>query len=82
MSEYLIYCKLRCDKGLIWNSNNCECECDQSFDVGEYLDYGNYKCRKKLVDKLVEKYNGNIAGSEMIYNGTLNDYENVFSSCI
>ena len=25
------------------------------FDVGEYLDYENCKCRKKLVDKLVEE---------------------------
>ena len=40
-----------CDKGSIWNPSNCECECD----VGEYLDYKNCKCRKKLVDKLVER---------------------------
>ena len=26
-------------KGYIWNGNNCECECDKSCDVGEYLDY-------------------------------------------
>ena len=44
-----------CDKGFIWNPSNCECECDKSCDIGEYLDYENYKCRKKLVDKLVEK---------------------------
>ena len=24
-------------------------------DVGEYLDYSNCKCRKKLIDKLVEE---------------------------
>ena len=30
------------------------CECDKSCDVDEYLDYENCKCRKKLVDKLVE----------------------------
>ena len=44
-----------CDKGFIWNPSNCECECDKSCDVGEYLDYENCKCRKKLVDKLVEE---------------------------
>ena len=44
-----------CDKGFIWNTNNCECECDKSCDDGEYLDYSNCKCRKKLVDKLVEE---------------------------
>ena len=41
-----------CDKGFIWNPSNCECECDKECDVGEYLDYENCKCRKKLVDKL------------------------------
>ena len=43
------------DGGYIWNSSNCECECDKSCDAGEYLDYKNCKCRKKLVDKLVER---------------------------
>ena len=37
-----------CDKGSIWNRSNCECECDKSCDNGEYLDYENCKCRKKL----------------------------------
>ena len=44
-----------CDKGFIWNPSNCECECDQSCGVGEYLDYENWKKKKKLVDKLVEE---------------------------
>ena len=43
-----------CGKGFIWNPSNCECECDKACDVGEYLDYENCKCRKKLVDKLVD----------------------------
>ena len=42
-----------CDKGYAWNPSNCECECDKSCDIGEYLDYENCKCRKRLVDKLV-----------------------------
>ena len=46
-----------CDKGYIWNPSNCECECDKSCDVGEHLDYKNCKCRKKLIDKLVEECN-------------------------
>ena len=45
-----------CDKGFIWNLSNYECECDKSCDVGEYLDYENCKCRKRLVDELVEKW--------------------------
>ena len=47
--------KAVCDKGYAWNPSNCECECDKSCDVGEYLDYENCKCRKTLVDKLVEE---------------------------
>ena len=43
-----------CDRWYIWNPNNCKCEYDKSCDVGEYLDYENCKCRKGLVDKLME----------------------------
>ena len=42
-----------CDKGCIWNPSNCEC--DKSCDIGEYLDYENCKCRKRLIDKLVDE---------------------------
>ena len=45
------------DKGYIWNPSNCECECDKSCDVGEYLGYESCKCRKRLIDKLVEQCN-------------------------
>ena len=44
-----------CDKGFIWNLSNCECECDKSCNVGEYLDDENCKCRKKFIDKLTEE---------------------------
>ena len=44
-----------CDKDFIWNPSNCECECDKSCDIGEYLDYENCKCRKRLIDKLVDE---------------------------
>ena len=47
--------KAVCDKGYIWNPSNCECECDKSCDAGEYLDYKNCQCRKKIADKLVEE---------------------------
>ena len=49
-----------CDKGYAWNPSNCECECDKSCNFGEYLDYENCKCRKRLVNKLVEECNENI----------------------
>ena len=37
-----------------------ECKCDKSCDFGEYLDYENRKCRKTLVDKVIEDCNENI----------------------
>ena len=40
-----------------------ENECDKACDVGEYLDYENCKCRKKLVDKLVDEYTETIKTS-------------------
>ena len=49
-----------CGKGFIWNPSNCECECDKSCDVGEHLDYANCRCRKRLVDKLVEECTENV----------------------
>ena len=48
------------EKGYAWNPSNCQCECDKSCDVGEYLDYENCKCTKRLVDKLVEECSDNI----------------------
>ena len=56
-----------CDKGNIWNSSNCKCECDKPCDFGEYLDYENCKCRKKLIDKLIEECNENIEETTLIY---------------
>ena len=35
-----------CDKGYVWNPSNCECECDTSCNIAEYLDYSSCKCRK------------------------------------
>ena len=49
-----------CDKGFIFNPSNCECECDKSYGIGEYLDYSNCKCRKKLGDPLIEECTENI----------------------
>ena len=49
-----------CDKGFIWNPSNCECEFDKSCDLEKYLEYKNCKCRKTLIDKLVEECSENI----------------------
>ena len=51
-----------CDKGSIWNPINHECECDKSCDIGEYLDYESWKCRKNILvrNKLVEECTENV----------------------
>ena len=41
--------KKKCNKGFIWNIRDCNCECDKSCEVGEYLDYKS--CRKNLETK-------------------------------
>ena len=75
----LIY-KGICDKGFIWNPGNCDCECDKSCNVGEYLEHKNCKCRKMLIDKLVEACSENINGNEMT-NVAWNEHGNACGSC-
>ena len=76
-----------CDKGFIWNPSNCECECDKSCDIGEYLDYKNCKCRKGILDKLIEEFSENIYENETLdiipLNAIqLNVYKKVCNSCM
>ena len=52
--KYRCECKELIDKDEL-NPSNCECECDKSCHVGQYLDYENCKYKKKIVDKLVEE---------------------------
>ena len=66
------------DKGYIWNPSNCECECDKSCDIGEYLDCENCKCRKRLVDKLVDQCDKNIDEEVKI----VSESKNKCNSCI
>ena len=61
-----------CDKGFIWNASKYECECDKSCDVGEDLNYKIFKCRNKLIDKLVEEWIENNDRNKMLHNETLN----------
>ena len=39
----------------MWNPSTCTCACDKYFGTGQYLDYDNCVCRKKLIDCLIEK---------------------------
>ena len=71
-----------CDKGFIWNPSNCECECDKSCDIGEYLDYENCKCRKKLVDALVQECTENIKETKLVEKASAkNENKDECSSC-
>ena len=74
-----------CDKGFIWNPSNSERECDKSCDIGECLVHENSKCRKRMVDKLVEEFNENIdevKTAKITLAQHENKYENVFKcSC-
>ena len=74
--------KEMCDKGFIWNLSNCECECDKSCDIGEYLDYKNCKYRERIIDKLVEECSENFYENETIDVIPLNVYKKVGNSCM
>ena len=47
--------KLVCDKGYMWKPSTCTCECDKYCEIGQYLDYKNCVCRKKIIDDLIEQ---------------------------
>ena len=68
-----------CDKEFIWNPSNCECECDKSCDIGEYLDYSNCRCKRKLFDKLIEECTENIEDIKLV-NITVEN-ENSYYKC-
>ena len=62
--------------------SNCECECDKFCDIVEYLDYSNCKCRKELVDKLIEEYNKNIEELKLVEKTSdKNENKHECSSC-
>ena len=48
--------KLARDKGYIWNPSTCSCKCDRYCETGQYLDYKNCVCRKKIIDDLIEQF--------------------------
>ena len=66
-----------CDKGYGWNPSDCECECDKSCDFGEYLDYEHCKCKKRLIEKLLDEYTETIDEEKI-----LSKSKNKCNSCI
>ena len=57
--------------------------CNKSWNFSEYLDYENCKCKKRLVNKLVEECNETI-GEVKLTKITLAENENSYecNSCI
>ena len=39
----------------MWNHSTCSSECDRYCETGQYLDYKNCICRKKIIDDLTEQ---------------------------
>ena len=71
-----------CDKGFIWNPSNFECKCDKSCDIGEYLDYKNCKCIKKIIAKLVEECSKKIYENETLDAIPLNVHKKECNFCM
>ena len=74
-----------CNKSYTWNPSNCECECDKSCYVGEYLNYSDCKCRKKLTNELTDECIETIEETKLVnITFTENENENNYEcgSCI
>ena len=65
-----------CDKGYIFNPSNCKCECDKSYDTSQYLDYLDCKCKKKIIDLVVEEYTEYDDNKTKIFNKTVTKTDN------
>ena len=39
----------------MWNPSTGSCECDRYCETGQYLDYKNCVCRRKIIDNLIEQ---------------------------
>ena len=59
IKEYVI-------KDLFLNPSNCKCECDRSCNISQYLDYSDFKYKKKLVDLLIEECTENIDETKLV----------------
>ena len=68
-----------CYKGYIFNPSNCECEYDKScnINISQYLDCSDCKCKKNLIDPLIEECTENDDKTKIV-NITI---ENKNSSC-
>ena len=58
-----------------------ECECDKNCDIGEYVDYENCKCRKKLVEQIIDECTETIEEVKLVEITLENENNYKYSSC-
>ena len=49
-----------CKDDYMWNPITCDCECNETFKIDEYLDIKNCSWKKRLIDKLVLEFEDEI----------------------
>ena len=37
----------------MWNPSTCDCECDKTCEVGQYLDINNFPCKDRAINDLI-----------------------------
>ena len=67
-----------CDKGYIFNPSNCKYECDKSCNTSQYLDHLDCKCKKKIIDLIVQKCTEYDDNKTKIVNKTVKNSCNVY----
>ena len=66
---------INCTKGYTWNPSTCECQCDMCCKPGQYLDYKNCICKKKLVGRVIEEC-ASVINETMMHNVDNKDNDN------
>ena len=70
-----------CDEGFIWNLSISECELDKNCGISEYLDYQHFKCRKKLVEPIIDECTETIEEVKLVEITVKNENNYKYSSC-
>ena len=66
---------------LVTTDKNCyNCECDKNCGFSKYFDHENCKCRKKIVDKLIDECTETIEEVKLA-NITFTENENSYYKC-
>ena len=70
-----------CDKGFIWNLSISECELDKNCGISEYLNYQHCKCRKKLVEPIIDECTETIEEVKLVEITVKNENNYKYRSC-